>query len=63
MKNIDLPTIGNALAGLAAAFLVDAVALNGAVAKTLPSELVAMVAFVIFAGVTVYVYKAAKRNA
>jgi hypothetical protein len=63
MKNIDLPTIGNALAGLALAFLVDNIALNGAVTKALPSEFVAMVGFVIFAGACFYGYKAAKRNA
>lgn len=64
MANVNLPetnTIGNVLAGLALAFLVDNVALNGAVTKVMPSELVALVGFVIFVGAIVYGYKAAKR--
>jgi hypothetical protein len=62
MKNIDLPTIGNALAGLALAFLVDNVALDGAVTKALPESFVALVGFVIFAGATYYGYRVAKRS-
>ena len=61
MKNIDLPTIGNALAGLALAFLVDNIALDGAVTKALPAEFVAFVGFIVFAGVLVYVFKQAKK--
>jgi len=61
MKNVDLTTIGNGLAGLALAFLIDNVALNGVVSKTLPEGLVAIVGFVIFAGAAFYGYKAAKR--
>lgn len=60
-KNIDLPLIGNILAGLALAFLIDGVALGGVVAKSLPEGFVAFVGFIIFAGATVYGYKAAKR--
>ena len=64
MANVNLPetnTIGNVLAGLALAFLVDNVALDGAVTKVMPSELVALVGFVIFVGAIVYGFKAAKR--
>lgn len=60
-KNIDLPMIGNILAGLALAFLVDNIALDGVVTKTLPEGIVALVGFVIFTGAVVYGYKAAKR--
>ena len=65
MANIPTPdttTIGNVLAGVAVAFLVDNVAMGGAVAKTLPADFVAFVAFVVFAGVAFYVYKSAKRH-
>lgn len=58
----DTNTIGNALAGLALAFLIDNVALDGAVTKALPEEFVVMVGFVIFAGAAYYGYKAAKRS-
>lgn len=61
-KNIDLPMIGNILAGLALAFLVDNIALDGIVTKTLPEGIVALVGFVIFAGAGVYGFKAAKRS-
>jgi hypothetical protein len=64
MAKIDLPetnTIGNVLAGLALAFLVDNIALGGAVSKVLPSEIVALVGFVIFIGAAIYGYRAAKR--
>jgi putative Ca2+/H+ antiporter (TMEM165/GDT1 family) len=57
----DQVTIGNVLAGLALAFLIDNVAMGGAVTKILPPEIVAIVAFVIFAGVCWYGYKVAKR--
>jgi hypothetical protein len=57
----DTNTVGNVLAGVAVAFLVDNVALDGAVTKTLPSEIVAFVAFIVFAGVSVYIYKQAKK--
>jgi hypothetical protein len=64
MANIPTPdttTIGNILAGIAVAFLVDNVAMGGAVAKTLPADFVAFVAFVVFAGVAFYIYKQAKK--
>ena len=64
MAQINTPntnTIGNVLAGIAVAFLVDNVALAGAVTKTLPSEIVAFVGFIVFAGVGVYFYKQAKK--
>lgn len=57
----DTAFIGNALAGVAVAFLVDNVAMGGAVTKVLPSELVAAVGFIVFAGVLVYVFKQAKK--
>jgi putative Ca2+/H+ antiporter (TMEM165/GDT1 family) len=57
----DTAFIGNALAGIAAAFLVDNVAMGGAVTKVLPAELVAAVGFIVFAGVLVYVFKQAKK--
>ena len=57
----DTAFIGNALAGIAAAFLVDNVAMGGAVTKSLPSELVAAVGFIVFAGVLVYTFKQAKK--
>jgi hypothetical protein len=65
MAKIEIPetnTVGNVLAGLALAFLVDNVAVNGAVTKTLPSEFVFIVAFVVFVGVAVFGYKLAKKN-
>ena len=57
----DTTFIGNALAGIAVAFLVDNVAMGGAVTKALPSEFVAAVGFIVFAGVLVYVFKQAKK--
>jgi hypothetical protein len=57
----DTNTIGNVLGATALAFLVDRVALDGAVAKALPAEAVAVLAFVIFAGVFVYGYKQLKK--
>lgn len=65
MAKIDLPetnTVGNVIAGIAGAFLVDNVAMGGAVTKALPAELVALVAFVVFGGVTYFVYKLVKKN-
>ena len=65
MAKIEIPetnTVGNVLAGLALAFLVDNVAIDGAVTKTLPAEFVFIVAFVIFAGVTYFGFKLAKKN-
>ena len=61
MDKINWTLIGNVLAGLALAFLVDNIALDGAVTKALPSDFVAFVGFVIFAGACFYGYKAAKR--
>jgi hypothetical protein len=62
MDKINWNMIGNVLAGLALAFLIDTVALGGAVAKALPSDFVAFVGFVIFVGAAVYGYKLAKKN-
>jgi hypothetical protein len=53
--------IGNILAGLALAFLVDNVAMGGAVTKALPPEFVAFIGFIIFAGACVYGFKQAKK--
>jgi hypothetical protein len=61
MDKINWTMIGNVLAGLALAFLIDNIALDGAVTKALPADLVAFVGFVIFAGAAYYGYKAAKR--
>jgi hypothetical protein len=58
---LDQTFIGNVLFGLAMAFLVDNVALDGAVTKTLPEDFVFLIAFVIFAGVTYYAFKQAKK--
>ena len=57
----DTNSIGNVLAGVAAAFLIDNVAMGGAVTKALPAEFVAAVGFIVFAGVALYVYKQAKK--
>lgn len=57
----DQVFIGNILAGLALAFLVDNIAMNGIVTKVLPGEVVGIVGFVIFAGVCLYGYKQAKK--
>ena len=62
VPDININTIGCVLFGLALAFLVDNVALNGAVTKMLPAGLVAFVGLFIFAGFTVYGYKLAKRS-
>ena len=61
MDKINWTMIGNILAGLALAFLIDNFAMGGAVTKALPSDFVAFVGFVIFAGAAFYGYKAAKR--
>ena len=58
---LDQVLIGNILAGLALAFLVDNVAMGGVVTKVLPGEIVGIIGFVIFAGVTFYGYKQAKK--
>jgi putative Ca2+/H+ antiporter (TMEM165/GDT1 family) len=57
----DQVLIGNVLGGLALAFLLDNVAMGGAVTKTLPAELVAVIGFVIFAGAALYGYKQLKK--
>ncbi len=65
MAKIEIPetnTVGNVIAGVAGAFLVDNIAMGGAVTKVLPAELVALVGFVVFAGVTYFVYKLVKKN-
>jgi hypothetical protein len=64
MANVPVPdatTVGNALGGLALAFLVDNIFLDGTVTKTLPDPIVAIIAFFIFAGVTIYGYKQLKK--
>lgn len=58
---LDQTFIGNILFGLAMAFLVDNVALDGAVTKTLPADFVFLIAFVIFVGVAYYAFKQAKK--
>jgi hypothetical protein len=65
MAKIEIPetnTVGNVIAGVAGAFLVDNIAMGGAVTKVLPSEIVALVGFVVFAGVGYFVYKLVKKN-
>ncbi len=65
MAKIEIPetnTVGNVIAGVAGAFLVDNIAMGGAVTKVLPAELVALVGFVVFAGVAYFVYKLVKKN-
>lgn len=62
VPDININTIGCVLFGLALAFLVDNVALDGAVTKTLPEGLVVFVGLLIFIGFTVYGYKLAKRS-
>lgn len=61
MPKINEVFIGNALAGLALAFLVDNIAMNGVVTKTLPAGIVGFVGYVIFAGVVLYGFKQAKK--
>lgn len=61
VNKIDINTLGNILAGLALAFLIDSLALKGAVAASLPEGVVAIVGFVIFGGAVVYGYKQAKK--
>jgi len=61
MPKFDSVMIGNILAGLALAFLVDNVAMGGAVTKALPPEFVAFIGFIIFAGACVYGFKQAKK--
>jgi hypothetical protein len=65
MAKIDIPdtnVFGNVIAGAAFAFLVDNVALGGAVTKVLPAEFVALVGFVIFVGMGIFGYRLAKKN-
>ncbi|MEH6743894.1 hypothetical protein [Hyphomonas sp.] len=59
--DISLTGVGNVLFGLAAAFLVDNIALDGVVTSALPDVVVGFVGFVIFAGVALYGYKQAKK--
>ncbi len=58
---LDSTTIGNILFALAAAFLIDNIAMNGVVSKLLPGEIIGLVGFVIFGGVAVYAFKQAKK--
>jgi len=57
----DTNTIGCILGGVSLAFLLDKVALSGAVTKTLPAEFVSVVAYVIFAGAAYYGFKQLKK--
>lgn len=57
----DQVFIGNILAGIALAFLIDNLAMGGVVTKTLPSGIVGFVGYIIFAGVVLYGYKQAKK--
>jgi hypothetical protein len=57
----DQVMLGNILAGLALAFLVDNIAMGGVVTKVLPGEIVGIIGFVIFGGVCLYGYKQAKK--
>jgi xanthine/uracil permease len=57
----DQVLIGNILGGLALAFLIDNLAMDGVVTKTLPGEVVGAIGFVIFAGVALYGYKQLKK--
>lgn len=58
---LDQTTIGNVLGGLALAFLLDNIAMDRAVTKTLPAEFVFIVAFVVFIGAAVYGFKQLKK--
>lgn len=62
IPNITVTGIGNVLAGLALAFLVDGLALNHAVSDMLPPVVRGFLGLVIFAGAAVYGYRAAKRT-
>jgi hypothetical protein len=61
MPKFDQVFIGNVLAGLALAFLIDNLAMGGVVTKTLPAEIVGIIGFIIFAGVCLYGFKQAKK--
>ena len=61
MDKIDTVMIGNVLGGLALAFFLDNWAMKGIVTNTLPSQIVAIVGYVIFAGALVYGYKQLKK--
>jgi hypothetical protein len=57
----NLTGVGNVLAGLALAFGVDNILMNGTVTGFLPDPVVGFIGFVIFAGAAVYGYKQAKK--
>jgi hypothetical protein len=57
----DTDTIGNILGGIALAFLLDRVAMSGAVTNTLPAEFIAVVGYIIFAGAAYYGYRQLKK--
>lgn len=59
--DISVTGLGNVLAGLALAFLVDNLALGGAVSSVLPEGFRAALGFIIFAGAVYYGYKQAKK--
>ena len=59
--DVSLNWFGNVLGGLALAFLVDNVAMDGAVTQMLPDAVVGFVGLFIFTGVTVYGFKQLKR--
>lgn len=57
----DTNTVGCILGGVSLAFLLDRVAMSGAVTKTLPAEFVAVVGYIIFAGAAYYGFKQLKK--
>ena len=59
--DISVTGLGNVLAGLALAFLVDNIFMQGAVTSVLPDPLKVALAFIIFGGATFYGYKQAKK--
>jgi hypothetical protein len=59
--DLSLTWIGNALAGLALAFGIDNILMNGTVTGFLPAPIVGAVAFVVFVGAVVYGFKQAKK--
>ena len=61
VKVPNFNALGNVLAGLALAFGVDNILMNGTVTGFLPDPVVGFIGFVIFAGAAVYGYKQAKK--
>jgi len=61
VPDMSITGIGNILAGLALAFLVDNLALDGVVTQSLPDVIVGLTGYLIFAGFAFYGYKQAKK--